>query len=247
VPLYQSDAFVLRTYKLGEADQIVVFFTRDYGKLRTVARRSYSSRRYTASFYQPLTLLHTILFGRPSQPLYRINSVDIVQTFRPLHEDFLYLRCGLYLTELIDVATQEHEPAPELFMLLHATLEQLPQAPDTSMLLRLFELRLLMVVGYTPQLLYCARCTNDVQPDEGTFSPHLGGLVCTSCATEVRQTLAVSPATLEFLRQAIAGDSSHWPSMSLDPVVQQELERVLHTHLTWRLGRELKSYPFLSL
>src|SRR5712692_8135320 len=112
VALYRSDAFVLRTYKLGETDQIVVLFTRDFGKLRAVVRRSHSPRRYTASYYQPLMLLSAIVFGRPGQSLYYMQSVDIVQALRPLHEDFLLLRYGLYITELIDVATHEREPAP---------------------------------------------------------------------------------------------------------------------------------------
>jgi DNA repair protein RecO (recombination protein O) len=247
VPLYQSDAFVIRTYKLGETDQIVVFFTREFGKLRAVARHSHSPRRHTASYYQPLMLLHAILFGRPTQSLYRINAVDVVQSFRPLHEDFGYLRCGLYMTELLDATTHDREPMPELFALFHLTLEQLPQAPCPALLLRLFELRLLMVIGYTPQLVYCARCTNDIQPHEQTFSPHLGGLLCTACAPQVRQTLTVSLATLEYLRLAIACEADRLPPQPLDLAAQQELEHVLHLHLTARLGHELKSYAFLHL
>lgn len=245
--LYRSDAFVLRTYNLGEADQIVVFFTKDYGKLRAVARRSRSARRQTASYYQPLMLLHAILFGRPSQSLHRINTVDIVQSFRTLREDFETMRCGLYMTELIDVTTHEREPVPELFALLYLGLEQLTQTASPSMLLRLFELRLLMAIGYTPQLFYCARCACDVSSHETTFSPSLGGLVCTSCAAEVRQTLTVSPATLEYLRAAMTIDADTSLPLPRDPAVPQELDRVLHVHLTSRLGRELKSYAFLRL
>ncbi len=125
VALYRSAAFVLHTYKLGETDQIVVLFTQEFGKLRAVARRSHSPRRHAASYYQPLMLLNAIVYGRPGQALYRMHSVDILQAWRPLHEDFGLLRCGLYMTELIDVATHEREPAPELFALFHQTLEQL--------------------------------------------------------------------------------------------------------------------------
>jgi len=247
VPLYQSDAFVLHTYKLGEADQIVVLFTREFGKIRAVARRSHTPRRHTASYYQPLMLLRAIFFGRPTQALYRLNTVDLVQSFRPLHEDFGLLRYGLYLTELLDVTTHEREPMPELFTLFQDTLEQLTQTPNPAMLLRLFELRVLMAIGYTPQVLHCAQCANDIQAHERTFSPHLGGLVCTSCASKVRHTLTVSATTLESLRLAIVSDATQFPSCGLAAEEQQELERVLHAHLTACLGRELKSYAFLHL
>lgn len=247
MPLYQSDAFVLRTYQLGEADQIVVFFTRDFGKLRAVARRSHSPRRHSASYYQPLMLLQAIVFGRPTQALYRINTVDIVQTFRGLHEDFERLRCGLYMTELLDVTTHEREPLPELFALFQLALEQLLQTTHTALLLRQFELRLLGIIGYTPQVLYCARCASELRAHDRTFSPLLGGLLCSTCAPEVRQTLLISPATRAYLCGAIDSAATEFPAVALDIPAQQELETLLHLHLTARLGRELKSYAFLHL
>jgi DNA repair protein RecO (recombination protein O) len=247
VPLYHSDAFVLRTYTLGEADQIVVLFTRDFGKVRAVARRSHAPRRHTASYYQPLLQLRTIFFGRPTQALYRLNTVDLVQAFRPLHEDFSLLRYGLYMTELLDVTTHEREPMPELFALFQEALEQLTQAPTTPLVLRLFELRLLIAIGYTPQLLHCVRCARELQAPERTFSPHFGGLLCASCTPQVRHTFTVSTPTLESLRFAIASETTHFPSPALDATQQQELERVLHAHLVACLGRELKSYAFLHL
>lgn len=248
MPLYESDAFVLRTYKLGESDQIVVFFTREFGKLRAVCRRSQNPRRHMGGYYQPLTLLHAILFGRPSKALYRINTVDIVEPFRSLHEDFGHLRCGLYMTELIDVATREQEPAPELFTLLHLGFDQLAKTSHAAMLLRVFELRLLMAIGYTPQLLYCARCAVDMpRGDGGVFSAPLGGLICRRCTAEVRQILPVSQATVAFLRLVTANDTSDWTGMPIEADAQEELERILHAHLTTCLGRELKSYAFLHL
>jgi DNA repair protein RecO (recombination protein O) len=247
VALYRSNAFILRTHKLGEADQIVVLFTEDYGKVRAVARRSRSARRQTTSYCEPLTLIHAILFGRPSQALHRLNSVDIVTSFRALREDFATLYGGLYMTELIDATTREREPAPELFALLCAGLEQLTQTASLDALLRLFELQLLALVGYTPQLFSCARCTRDIGPHETTFSAHFGGLVCQRCRDQGPQTQALQPATLDYLRQAVMGGGDEALAWPQEPSLQQEIERVLHAHLTARLGRELKSYAFLHL
>jgi DNA repair protein RecO (recombination protein O) len=192
-------------------------------------------------------LLNAIVYGRPGQALYRMHSVDILQALRPLHEDFELLRGGLYMTELIDVATHEREPAPELFTLFHQTLEQLAQTPAPKLLLHHFELRLLMTIGYTPQLLYCAQCARDLEAQAHTFSPRLGGLLCTTCASTVRQTVTVSPEALAYLRWALTSDTTVEPPASLTAAVQQEIARLLHAHLTFCLGRELKSYAFLHL
>jgi DNA repair protein RecO (recombination protein O) len=248
VALYRSDAFVLRTYKLGENDQIIVFFTRDYGKLRAVARRSHHPRRQTSAYYQPLMLLNIIVFGRSSQALYRINTVDIVQALRPLHEDFTLLRYGLYITELVDVTTHEQDAVPEVFGLYQQSLEQLTSTPHPTLLLRLFELRLLMVTGYTPQIFTCVRCGRALQPHECTFSPALGGLLCSRCHSGVPGTFTVSPASLIYLRRAVteAGiETAAGPQP--DAATHKDIERLLHAHLTVCLGRELKSYAFLQL
>jgi DNA repair protein RecO (recombination protein O) len=245
--LYRSDAFVLRTYKLGEADQIVVFLTEDYGKVRAVARHSRSAKRQTASYYQPMTLLHAIFFGRSSQNLHRINSVDVIQPFRTLREDFTLMRCGLYMTEVLDAATRDREPVAELFALLRQGLEQLTETATPETLLRLFELQLLMLIGYTPELFACVRCARDLATYETAFSPAMGGTVCRSCMTDKQQTVTLHADALAFLRRGVMSDAASVPLLPDDGAVRQEIETVLHQHLTARLGRELKSYAFLHL
>ncbi len=245
--LYRSDALVLRNYKLGEADQIVVFLTEDYGKVRAVARRSRSAKRQTASYYQPMTLLHTILFGRSSQNLHWINSVDMIEPFRALHEDFSLMRCGLYMTELLDAATRDREPVSELFSLLRQGLEQLTETSTPDTLLRLFELQLLMLIGYTPELFACVRCAKELAEYETAFSPVMGGLVCRSCMTDKQQTATLSMETLAYLRHGVMSGGEAVPLLPDDAGVCQEIEMALHQHLTTRLGRELKSYAFLHL
>ena len=245
--LYRSDAFVLRTYKLGESDQIVVLFTRDFGKLRVVARRNRRGHSRTASHYQPLTRLHVIVYGRPTRSLYHTHSVDIVQAFRALHGNFNLLSCGLYMTELIDVSTQDRQPAPELFALFDEALGALAQSapvPGPPMVLRHFEMSLLTFSGYALQLTDCAHCGGELPPGAGNFNARAGGLVCAACAA-TRHTLKIGPAACDYLRGMMG--QIPLPEESPDAVTQQELERLLHLHLTTCLGREIKSYPFLYL
>jgi DNA repair protein RecO (recombination protein O) len=145
------------------------------------------------------------------------------------------------------VTTHEREPLQELFALFQLALEQLLQTTNTALLLRQFELRLLGMIGYTPQVLYCARCASELRPQHRTFSPVLGGLLCSTCAPEVRHTLLISPATRAYLCSVIDSTATEFPAVTLDTRAQQELETLLHLHLTARLGRELKSYAFLHL
>ena len=245
--LYRSDAFVLRTYKLGESDQIVVLFTRDFGKLRVVARRNRRGHSRTASYYQPLTRLHVIVYGRPTRSLYHTHSVDIAQAFRVLHQDFNLLSCGLYMTELIDISTQDRQPAPEFFALFDEALEALArpeQPPGAPMVLRHFEISLLTLSGYALQLSECAHCGGELPPGACGYNARAGGLVCATCAA-TRHTLKIGRAACGYLR----GMMGHIPLPETlpDTAAQQDLERLLHLHLTTCLGRKIKSYPFLYL
>ena len=108
--LYRSDAFVLRTYKLGESDQIVVLFTETYGKVRAVARRSRSTRRQTASYYQPLMLLHVILFGRPAQPACQGRTIKAIGTrARQAIRHMLRTPVHLHLVVRVKKGWREHD------------------------------------------------------------------------------------------------------------------------------------------
>ena len=245
--LYRSDAFVLRRYKLGESDQIVVLFTRDYGKLRVVAHRNRRGHSRTAGHYQPLTRLHVIAYGRPTRSLYHTHSVDIAQAFRALHEDFNLLSCGLYMTELIDISTQDRQPAPELFALFDEALETLArpeQPPEAPLVLRHFEVSLLTLSGYALQLSECAHCGGELPPGACGYNARAGGLVCDSCAA-TRHTLKIGAAACGYLRGMMG--HAPLPETPPDDAVQHDLERLLHLHLTTCLGREIKSYPFLFL
>lgn len=131
--------------------------------------------------------------------------------------------------------------------MLRQGLEQLTETSTPDTLLRLFELQLLMLIGYTPQLFACVRCSRDLADYETAFSPAMGGLVCRSCMTDRQQTLTLSVQTLAYLRQGIMSGAESVPLLPDDVEVCQEIETVLHQHLTARLGRELKSYAFLHL
>ena len=245
--LFRSDAFVLRRYKLGETDQIVVLFTRDFGKMRVVARRNRRGHSRTAGHYQPLTRLRVIVYGRPTRSLYQTQSVDILQPFRALHDDFNLLSCGLYMTELVDVSTEDRQPASELFWLFDEALEALSQRGGhlgPPMVLRHFEMSLLALSGYALQLAQCAHCGGPLPSGAGSFNARAGGMVCEKCSS-TRHTLRIRSAACDYLR-GMAGQAP-LPDGAPDTATQQDLERLLHLHLTTCLGREIKSYPFLSL
>src|SRR6266568_1750918 len=116
MPLYSADALILRTYKLGEADRIVVFLTRDRGKKRGVAKNARQSRRRFGGALEPMTAGRVAYVEREQRDLVLLHYVD--PTRSPLQvADAEGLAHASYFAELIDQSAQEADPNEALFRL----------------------------------------------------------------------------------------------------------------------------------
>src|SRR5256885_9197563 len=146
MPVYTSDALILRTYKLGESDRIVVFLTRDRGKKRGVAKNARQSRRRFGGALEPLTCGRVGYFERERRELVRLDYVE--QTRSPLSAvDGEALGYVSYFAELIDEWAQEADPNETLFRLGASITEAIAAGGAIEPLARYFEVLLLRPPG----------------------------------------------------------------------------------------------------
>ena len=150
MPLYTADALILRTYKLGESDRIVVFLTRDRGKKRGVAKNARQSRRRFGGALEPMTYGRVAYFERERRDLVSVNYVE--PTRSPLTAaDGEALGYVGYFAELIDEWAQEADPNETLFRLGASVVDALAAAVPIEPLARYFEYWLLRLQGvYEP-------------------------------------------------------------------------------------------------
>src|SRR4249920_1383144 len=150
MPLYTSDALILRTYKLGESDRIVVFLTRDRGKKRGVAKNARQSRRRFGGALEPMTYGRVGYFERERRELVSLNFVEPARS--PLSAaDGEALGYVGYFAELIDEWAQEADPNETLFRLGASMVEALAEGVPIEPLARYFEYWLLRLQGvYEP-------------------------------------------------------------------------------------------------
>lgn len=150
MPLYTADALVLRTYKLGEADRIVVFLTRDRGKKRGVAKGARRPRSRFMGALEPLTEVRVAYFEKERRELVGINYAEPVRS--PLT---LGAADGLgyvgYFAELLDECAQEADADERLYRLGSAVLEALAGGAPVEPLARYFEYWLLRLQGVYPE------------------------------------------------------------------------------------------------
>jgi DNA repair protein RecO (recombination protein O) len=152
MPLYTAEALVLRTYKLGEADRIVVFLTRDRGKKRGVAPNARKSRKRFGAALEPLTEVRVSYFEKEQRELVGLNYAEPVRS--PLSavtpEALGYSH---YFAELIDEWAAEADVDERLFRLGTSALEALVSGAPVDALARYFECWLLRLQGvYPPDL-----------------------------------------------------------------------------------------------
>ncbi len=201
--LFRDRGVVLRSYRLGEADRIVVFLTERHGKVRAVAK---GVRKTTSKFgarLEPLTHVDLLLWqGRSDLDI--VNQVEVLDSFRPVREDLGRLPRGIALLEVTDQMAQEDHPDPRLFAMLVGALRALADTgSDPALLAPAFFLKALVLEGAGPVLDECASCGEpDGSVELVAFDLVAGGTLCRAH----RSGRPMSPAALHLLRRILGGD-----------------------------------------
>ena len=150
MPLYTTDALILRTYKLGESDRIVVFLTRDRGKKRGVAKNARQSRRRFGGGLEPLTCGRVGYTERENRELVLLNYVEPIRSPLAAADGDALGYVG-YFAELIDECAPEADPNEPLFRLGSSMVEAMAGGVPIEPLARYFEFWLLRLQGvYQP-------------------------------------------------------------------------------------------------
>ena len=216
MPLKQSEAIVLRTYPLREADLLVTLFTRTEGKVKGVARSAKKSRRRFGGTLEPLTCVRVHYEDRERQELARLDSCDIVES--PLSDALDYPRVVAleHIGEMLDELLPEREANDAIYRLTVSVLRQL-RSGAIWMPLTYFQLWLVRLVGFLPELGLCGRCGRSLNGSRAFYHALADGLMC---AQDKR--LASSELTAESRTMAQQMFRQPLESFSGEPWKQQQ-------------------------
>ncbi|MGA2539784.1 MAG: DNA repair protein RecO [Terracidiphilus sp.] len=172
-----SEVVVLRTWPLHEADLIVSFFTRDFGRLKGVAKAALKSRKRFGGALEPMTVARAWFQEKPKQELVRLDQLEIVRSPLSAPVDHVRMAVLSFFAEVLDEALPEHDPQDAVFRLLLAVLEQ-TTIEQPWMPLTYFSLWLTRLMGLLPDLGHCTACGEALQSAEISFNSHADGLFC---------------------------------------------------------------------
>jgi len=234
----QSEAIVLRSHALREADLVVTFFTRAQGKIRGLARAAKKSRRRFGGALEPAT--HVRLYyqdpARRGSELARLDACDILQS--PLAAEIDYPRAVAlsYVVEALDQLLPEHEPSDAIFRLVVSVLSGL-RAGAIWMPLTYFDLWISRLTGILPELEECVSCGRTLNGSRAYFHPLADGLMCAAHKRLASaEMLPESRATAaQMFRQPLEWFSGEpWPrrrGADLRRFVAQRIERHIEKKL----------------
>jgi DNA repair protein RecO (recombination protein O) len=242
--LYRTDAIILRRSDFGEADRLLTVYTPEHGKLRLLAKGVRKTTSRKAGHVELFMLTNMLVAAGRAWDI--ISQAEIVQAYRGLREDLEKIGYAYYLAELLDRFTEEHDVNFPLFELLALTLAHLEHVDDPFMVLRYFELHLLSLTGFQPQLHLCVICQEALEPVEGNYFHVVdGGTLCPTHG-QTRPNAELLPlSVLKVLRFLQTEPWEKVVKLQLTPATRQQVENLLLGYITFILERQLKSVDFL--
>jgi DNA repair protein RecO (recombination protein O) len=197
--LYRDEAVVLRTYKLGESDRIVVLMTAQNGKVRAVAKGVRKTRSKFGARLEPMSHVRLLLYR--GRELDIVSQAESVETLAPLLSSLDRASQGIAAIEAVDQMALEREPNLRLYQMAVGVLRTIAARPS-PLNVPAFFLKLLAAEGLEPQLDACVRC-GEAEPEAQlvAFDLNEGGVRCRNC----RSGTAISPAALGIMRDILGG------------------------------------------
>jgi len=180
--LHQSDSIILKTYPLGEADRIVAFFSRDFGKVRGVANGARKMKNRFGASLEPLAHSRLQFFEKENRDLVRIQSADLLDSPMKLFQDYDRAVCAGHLIDLVDRFLPEREPQDAVFRLVRMTVRALAQECPLEFAACYFEVWMLRLAGVFPDLFVCSACSRPLPAEDPRFlAPGLQAVICGDC------------------------------------------------------------------
>lgn len=241
--VYRTEGVVIRRSDFGEADRMLTLIT-PQGKRRVIAKGARKTTSRLAGHIELFT--HATLLLAVGRTLDIVTQSVIRHSFDQLRGDLRRIGAAYYAAELIDRLIEEEDENRAAFDLLVATLSALDttQAPDLA--LRWYELRLLGLLGYRPQLYHCANCQEQLTEESSHFSPVAGGALCPRCAPADRTALPMQLAAFKLLRFLQSQPAEAIERLTISPATRAEAEKLLRAYIRRILERDLKSVAFLE-
>ena len=245
MPLRETEAIVLRTYRLGEADKIASLFTRQLGRLRAVAAGAHRPKSRYGGTLEPLSYVRIWIFERENRDLLRLNSAELIESFFDMQREYRIQAAAQYLAEVSERFLPEREINERAFRLTLAALRALKHTGEIDRPLLYFDYWVLKLGGFLPDLASCVMCGRKFGGASGYYGRGSEGLVCETCHTSSTGQ-SVSCQALAYAQTARHSSLEHWFAAGKAPAGCTEVRRFLEELIEAHIERKLVTRSLLA-
>ncbi|HZT93277.1 MAG TPA: DNA repair protein RecO [Gaiellaceae bacterium] len=241
---YSTEAVVLRSIRLGEADRVLHLYTQAHGRVGAVAKGVRKTKSRFGARLEPLSHVELVLH-RGRGELETVTAAQLVRSHRETREDYYRFSVGMIGAEAMLRLFSEEEGNERAFGAISRFLDLLDSEPHATERPALdplglaFQLKLLWLAGYLPHVSACAECGIEREPLVG-YSTRAGGAVCARCAPAT-EALALAPDGIAGIEALLAGPLAEAPGLGLSERARRDVLRVITASYEYHGGFRLRT------
>jgi DNA repair protein RecO (recombination protein O) len=240
----QAEAIVLRSFNVGDQDKIVVFFSRDKGILRGVAKGARKFGNRFGSSLEPMSWVRILYYEKERKDLVTVSDCDLLMSFFDLQKNLETSFTLSYFAELVEEFIPARSKEDTLFRLLLTVLDSLNKSGDLNFLSRYFEAWFLKINGFLPDLRQCKRCRHRLA-DSGWLSPKKDGAYCEGCAPQKKEPLQPEVSLfLDWVRKNPPPEAG--VALPFAPAQLDSIRKALQSIIIFHLEKEPRTLAFLK-
>ncbi|MGQ9603682.1 MAG: DNA repair protein RecO [bacterium] len=247
--IHRTHGVVLRSRKVRESSKIVLFFTRDFGKISVVGKGSLRPKSKFGASLELFTRCAIMFYSKQNRNLHTLSHAEILSSYENLKKDVVKFAYGGVVAELVEKFCPNEEQNRAIYELLVKTLSEIDvaQRDQIEIILSIYELKFLELIGYAPQLDVCVRCGHPVE-EKLWFGLTSGGLLCEECHKRDLNALRIGSPALLLLKAYRSGSIEELAKKIRPDRSTREAADLLHSFLRMQAGDgvTIKSLDFLE-
>ena len=243
--IQKSTAILLSKKDVRETSTTVVFYTRDFGKIKGLIKGARGPQAKFGLYLSEGARYDIVYYEKRKTDVYMVTQCDMQDAYMEIADDLDKRLSAYYILELIDKFTPLEEPSTELIDLLLWALEFMRKNQYIDKAIIKFQLKLLEYAGLLPQLDTCVSC-DSVALKDAYFSVRMSGLLCRDCRESDIQASPLSKGATVSIDMIRKQNIHSLGRVTITNNIEQELKKILERFIAYHLGEHLKTLAFVA-
>lgn len=247
--IFRTEAVALGRTDYSDSSQIITFYTRDYGKIHTLAKGfKRTSGRYSSKAVDLLTYYQILFIKKTHTSLHTLTEAVLQDNYPILRTDLDRYYMASCVAELVNEFTGENDPSEQLFDVFVNTLTGIARDTDAMISLLAFEIKMLKILGYLPEWGCCVNCRNSIPQISGVyFNAREGGILCRRCQVKFKNGIVVPAGAISIAGRFVDINLQRLERVRIQSSICVEIEKMLRYYINSLLNKGLNSWKYIKI